>query len=77
MWGHARDGFDIKGSKEDISAFQNYLEKLLEFGTTSLKKGIPLEELKKTTTVIPGAEEWQGKGIERSLDAVYAEVGRE
>lgn len=77
MWGHARDGFDIKGDKEDLSAFQNYLEKLLEFGTASLKKGIPLDELKKTTTVIPGAEEWQGKGIERSLDAVYAEVGRE
>ena len=77
IWGHARAGYDVKGGKEDLKAFQNYLEKLLEFGEKSMKAGITLEELKKTTTVIPGAEEWQGKGISRSLDAVYAEIGRE
>lgn len=77
IWGHAGEGYDIKGGKSEIRAFQNYLEKLLEFGEKSLRAGIPLEELKKTTTVIPGAEEWTGKGISRSLDAVYAEIGRE
>ncbi len=77
IWGHAGEGYDINGGKEDIKAFQNYLEKLLEFGEKSLRAGISLEELKKTTTVIPGAEEWKGKGISRSLDAVYAEIGRE
>jgi glyoxylase-like metal-dependent hydrolase (beta-lactamase superfamily II) len=77
MWGHAGEGFDIKGDKSEIRAFQNYLEKLLEFGEKSLRSGIPLEELKKTVTVIPGAEEWKGDGISRSLDAVYAEIGRE
>ena len=77
MWGHARDGFDIKGGKEDIKAFQNYLEKLLDFGEKSIKAGKSLEELMENTTVIPGAEEWQGKGIERSLKAVYAEIGKE
>lgn len=77
IWGHSDNGHDIKGGKEDIRAFQNYLEKLLEFGEKSLRAGISLEELKKNTTVIPGAEEWQGKGIHRSLTAVYAEIGRE
>jgi len=77
MWGHARDGYDITGGKEEIKAFQNYLEKLLIFGEKSLRASIPLEEIKKTTQTIPGAEEWTGKGIERSLDAVYAEIGRE
>ena len=77
IWGHAGEGYDIKGGKEDIRAFQNYLEKLLEFGKKSVKANIPLEELKKTTTVIPGAEEWKGKGISRSLDAVYTEIGGE
>ena len=77
MWGHSSNGYDIKGTKEDTSAFQNYLEKLLEFGEQSMKAGKTLEELKKTTKVIPGAEEWKGKGIERSLNAVYAELGRE
>lgn len=77
MWGHAGSGYDIKGGKDEIRAFQNYLEKLLEYGKKSLKAGISLDELKKTTTVIPGAEEWQGKGISRSLDAVYSEIGGE
>ena len=77
IWGHAGSGYDIRGGKEEISAFQNYLERLLEFGEKSMKAGITLEELKKTTSVIPGAEEWTGKGIGRSLDAVYAEIGRE
>lgn len=77
IWGHASEGYDIKGGKEEIKAFQNYLEKLLVFGEKSLRASIPLEKLKETTTVIPGAEEWKGKGIERSLDAVYAELARE
>jgi len=77
MWGHAEDGYDITGGKEEIKAFQNYLEKLLEFGEKSLRASVPLDKLKKMTTVIPGAEEWKGKGIERSLDAVYAELARE
>jgi glyoxylase-like metal-dependent hydrolase (beta-lactamase superfamily II) len=77
MWGHAGDGYDIRGGKDEISAFQNYLEKLLEFGEKSMRAGKTLEELKKSTLVIPGAEEWKGKGIGRSLDAVYAEIGRE
>ncbi|MEM9544415.1 MAG: MBL fold metallo-hydrolase [Bacteroidota bacterium] len=76
IWGHAAEGYDVKGGKEDIRAFQNYLEKLLEYGEKSMREGKTLEELKKTTTVIPGAEEWKGKGISRSLEAVYAEIGR-
>ena len=74
IWGHAGEGYDIRGGKEEIRAFQNYLERLLEFGEKSFKAGITLEEIKKTTTVIPGAEEWKGKGIERSLNSVYAEL---
>lgn len=77
IWGHAGAGYDIKGGKDDISAFQNYLAKLLEFGEKSMRSGKTIDELIETTTVIPGAEEWTGKGIERSLKAVYAEIGRE
>ena len=74
IWGHAGEGYDIRGGKNEIKAFQNYLEKLMDLGEKSIKAGITLEELKKSTTIVPGAEEWQGKGIERSLDAVYAEM---
>ena len=75
MFGHSDNGFDVTGGREDIKAFQDYLSKLLVFGEQSIKAGKSLEEIKKSTTVIPGAPEWNGKGIERSLEAVYAELG--
>lgn len=75
IFGHSDNGFDITGNKEDIKAFQNYLTMLLDFGEQSIKSGKSLDELKKSVTEIPGAIEWKGKGIERSLDAVYEELG--
>lgn len=74
IFGHAGSGYEVRGNSEDIKAFQNYLEKLLEFGMESIKAGKDLELVKKETKVIPGAEEWKGKGIERSLSAVYEEL---
>ena len=74
IFGHAGEGHDVIGGKEDINAFKNYLEKLLAFGQLSIAAGKTLEELKETITVIPGAEEWTGDGIARSLDAVYTEL---
>ena len=32
------------------------------------------EEIIQSTTVIPGAEEWKGKGVERSIDAAWEEL---
>ena len=74
IFGHSSNGFDVRGTSEDIKAFQNYLEKLLEFGMANIKAGKSLDDVKKDTKIIPGAEEWKGKGIERSLDAVYEEL---
>lgn len=74
IFGHSDNGFPVRGNSEDINAFKNYLEKLLEFGMASRKAGKSLDELKASTTIIPGAEEWNGKGIERSLEAVYEEL---
>ncbi|MCB0646570.1 MAG: MBL fold metallo-hydrolase [Saprospiraceae bacterium] len=77
IFGHSGDGYDITGTAEDINAFKNYLEQLLAFGKKSLASGIDLETLKKQTTEIPGAPEWKGDGIARSLDAVYKELSKE
>ncbi len=74
IFGHSDNGYDVVGNYEDIKAFQNYLERLLEFGEKSFKAGKTLEELNAETTMIPGAEEWKGDGILRSLDAVYQEL---
>jgi glyoxylase-like metal-dependent hydrolase (beta-lactamase superfamily II) len=75
IFGHSDNDFDITGTGEDLKAFQNYLERLLVFGQQSITAGKTLEEVKAATTEIPGAPEWKGDGIGRSLEAVYAELG--
>lgn len=74
IFGHSDNGYDILGGKEDIKAFKNYLEQLLNFADRAIAEGRTLAEVKASTTSIPGAPQWTGKGIERSLDAVYAEL---
>lgn len=74
IYGHCGEGYDVTGGKEEIKAFKNYLERLLEFGEASIAAGKTLEEVKAEAKLIPGAEEWKGDGISRSLDAVYQEL---
>ncbi len=73
IFGHAYNPEEIVGSVEDIKAFQNYLEKLLVFVDKEIKSGKSKEEIMKASA-IPGAPEWKGSGIERSLDAAYQEL---
>ena len=73
VFGHAADGFDVTGSKEDLNAFKGYLEKLLSFAEVEVKAGKTKEEFLKNTS-IPGNTEWKGDGIERPLTAAYEEV---
>lgn len=75
--GHAGKDYDVIINKEDIKAFQNYLSKLLIFGEKSIKEGKEISQLIAETKVIPGAEEWKGDGIQRSLEAVYVELGKQ
>lgn len=77
IFGHSGEGYEITGGHEDVKAFKNYLEKMLEFAEKSFKSGKSLDELKASVTDIPGAPEWKGKGIARSLDAAYAELEEE
>ncbi len=72
--GHAGQGYDVIVNKEDIKAFQNYLIKLLELGEKSIKEGKTKEQVLATYKSIPGAEEWKGDGLGRSIDAVYYEL---
>lgn len=73
VFGHAFDPEKITGTKEDIKAFQDYLEKLLVFVGQEIKAGKSKEEVMKATAV-PGVTEWQGDGISRSLQAAYEEL---
>jgi cyclase len=71
--GHAAAGYEVIVSKEDIQAFANYLQKVLDFTQQQITAGKTKEEILKATS-IPGAEEWKGEGIERPLTAAYIEL---
>jgi glyoxylase-like metal-dependent hydrolase (beta-lactamase superfamily II) len=73
IFGHALDPEKVTGKKEDLKAMQNYLEKLLLFVGNEKKAGKSKEEILKATS-IPGAEDYKGQGIERSLTAAYDEL---
>lgn len=73
VFGHAADPEKITGTKEDLKAFRNYLDRLLNFAETEFKAGKTKEVFIKNT-IIPGETEWKGDGIVRALTAAYEEV---
>jgi cyclase len=73
IWGHSLDPEKVTGNKADIKAFQNYLQSLMTFVGSEIKAGKTKEEILKATS-IPGAPEWKGDGVARSLTAAYTEL---
>ena len=73
IFGHSRDPEKVTGGKADILAFKNYLQSLLDFVAAEIAGGKTKSDLLKATA-IPGAREWQGEGIARSLTAAYDEL---
>lgn len=73
VFGHAADGYEVTGTKEDLKAFAVYLEQLLAFAESEIKAGKSKEEFLKNVT-IPGNTEWKGDGIQRPLTAAYEEL---
>lgn len=76
IFGHCGEGYKVTGTKEDLKAFGNYLEQLLNYMEKQVKAGKSKEEIIEMTTIIPGAEEWKGKGIKRSIDAAWQELNK-
>lgn len=73
IWGHSLNPEKVTGNKNDVKAFQNYLQNLLSFVGAQIKSGKSKDDILKATT-IPNATEWQGEGIQRSLSAAYDEL---
>ena len=75
IFGHGAEGFPVTGTEKDLIAMQNYLSKLLKFIKKEIKAGKTKEQiLEAKYQVIPGAEEWKGQGIERSLTTAFDEL---
>ena len=76
IFGHARAPYKETGNADDLKAMSNYLSRVLDHVKTMIRMG-KSEEQVYATKMIPGADEWQGDGILRSLKAAYAELGEE
>lgn len=75
IFGHAAEGLPVTGTEKELVAMQNYLSKLLKFIKKEIKAGKTKEQLLAAKIqVIPGAEEWKGQGIERSLTTAFDEL---
>ncbi len=73
IFGHSGEGYPVTGSHADLKAFENYLSRLLQTVEKSIKAGKSKEEILAIPT-IPGAPEWKGDGIQRSLTAAWEEL---
>lgn len=73
IFGHAGDGYNVTGNKDDLAAMADYFTALLEFVGGQIQSGKSKEEI-MLATEIPGASQWKGDGIQRSLDAAYEEL---
>ena len=76
IFGHAGDGYDIQGSLDDVKAKKNYLDALLGHVSAEISSGKSEEDIMKIQS-IKGANEWQGRGIERNLSAAYMELTKQ
>ena len=73
IFGHSLNPGEETGSVERLKRFQNYLDNVLKFAESEIKRGVSKEEFIKNTA-IPGVTEWGGQGIERPLTAAYEEL---
>jgi glyoxylase-like metal-dependent hydrolase (beta-lactamase superfamily II) len=73
IYGHAADGYDVTGSKDDLLVFHDYLGNVLKFVGDEMKAGKTKDEILKATE-IPGSPQWKGDGIQRPLQAAFEEL---
>jgi len=73
VFGHAGDGYEVTGTKDDLKAFGEYLGKVLDFVQGEIKAGKTKDEVLKTTT-LPFDTQWKGDGLQRPLQAAYEEL---
>lgn len=75
VFGHSGENYPVTGKMEDLKGMENYLKSLLKYAKKEIKAGKTKEEfIGAKIEFIPGAPEWRGQGIERSLSAVWEEV---
>lgn len=76
VFGHAGNGFDFVGTKEDLRLFSNYIGQLIIHVENEIKRGKSKKEIiKEATDVVPGSNpQWKGEGLARTYASAYDEI---
>lgn len=76
VFGHAGNGFDYVGNREDLRAYANYLGQLITHIENEIKRGKTKKDIiKAATDVVPGANpQWKGEGLSRTYASAYDEI---
>ena len=73
VFGHAAEGYQVTGKKEDVKAFRDYLGQVYAFVEAQVKKGVTQEDLLKIKQ-LPFETQWKSDGLDRPLKAAYEEI---
>jgi len=73
IFGHAAEGYEVTGTREDLMKFKDYLGRVLDFAQKEIRLGTSKEDFVRKTQ-IPGDAEWKGDGIQRPLTAAWEEL---
>jgi cyclase len=76
IFGHAFDPVKVVGTMDDLTAMQDFMERLEDYVASSIKAGKSKDDILKATS-IPGVTEWQGDGIQRGITAAYEELTKQ
>ncbi|MBB4078321.1 glyoxylase-like metal-dependent hydrolase (beta-lactamase superfamily II) [Lewinella aquimaris] len=76
VFGHAAESYPVTGDRDDLRAFQGYLESLRKYVKKEKRSGTSLEALKAKTVTIPNAPEWRyGERLrDVNLEVMWTEV---
>ena len=74
VFGHSGEGYPVTGTSADLKAMAHFLKMSLRYVKKAKRQGTTLEQLLEKSTMIPGAPEYKGGGIERVLKAAWEEA---
>ena len=73
VFGFSATGQPVVGNKDDVKAFSNYLQLVILFVESEVKKGKSKKDI-IASKKLPGGPDWHAEGFDRTLSAVYDEI---
>lgn len=77
VFGHSHSSYEVTGEKKDLIAFRDYLDTAHDIMMRNVGDYDSVEEFIKDFPQVPGSNEWQGDGIERTWQPLWEKMRAE